>query len=162
MKSVCDTALKELSAHNYSALELRRILEKKFASLVDIDDQIATTLARLCELHLLNDAHVAESLSNRYAHKGNRFITLTLRYKGIPDEIIEETLAGLGLEKDRAIEVARKKIRSAGNEPPEVTEIKLVRFLSSRGFSADTLKQAIYYLKEEELLSKDNPKELLC
>ncbi len=58
--------------------------------------------------------------------------------------------------------MARKKIRSASKEPPEVTEIKLVRFLSSRGFSADALKQTIYYLKEEGLLSKDNREKLVC
>ncbi|MBA2710089.1 MAG: RecX family transcriptional regulator [Tatlockia sp.] len=93
MKSVFDTALKELSAHNYSALELSRFLEKEFASLVDVDNQVATTLARLRELHLLHDARVAESLAYRYAHKGNRFITQTLRLKGISAEIIKEALA---------------------------------------------------------------------
>jgi len=149
-KRLFDSALNELSNHNYSEKELRLVLAKEFASLEKVEEQIEETFKRLRELHLLNDARLAENLAYRYSQKGNRLITQTLRHKGIGQAVIEQTLASLGEEKNRAIEAARKRMRSLSNEEPRATEIKLLRFLSCRGFSADALKQAIQYLKDDE------------
>jgi len=152
MPNLFDAALRHLSARNCSERELYQLLEKEFAHVADIDKNIEHTLNRLREMHLINDARAAESLAYRYAQKGNRFIAQVLRQKGMSSCVIEETLTTLGPEIERALEEARKKLRSLSNEEPRAIEVKLWNFLSSRGFSSDTLHQVIGQLKDDDLL----------
>ena len=152
MKNLINVALRHLSSRNCSERELRQSLEKEFANHANIDEHIELTLNRLRELHVLNDARVAGSLAERYSHKGNRFITQVLRQKGVNQDVIESTLTALEPESDRALEVARKKLRGLCAEKPQTIENTLWHFLSSRGFASDTLHQVIEQLKEDDLL----------
>lgn len=81
-------AIKLMADRACSERDLRRRLEKEFVELTDLDKRIDESIARLRELHLINDNRLAESIAQRYSHKGNRFIAQTLRQKGIPDEVI--------------------------------------------------------------------------
>lgn len=149
MSTLLDTALKLLSARALSERELSRMLEQEFSSLPDLDEAIKSTLARLRELHILDDHRLAESLSNRYRHKGNRFIRSILKQKGLSEEVIEQTLAQCGDEYERALEALQKKLYSVYRTPDEKSKARLYSFLSSRGFSQDVIHQAIKNLYEE-------------
>ncbi|WP_392536672.1 regulatory protein RecX [Legionella sp. 227] len=149
MNSIIDMAIKHLSQRNCSEQELRRHLEKDFSHLDDLDLCIESAIVRLRELHVINDKRLAESLTERYAHKGNRYISQILRQKGIMDELITEVLANLGDEFSRALDEARQKGRSLNRESVEQDKNKLFRFLSGRGFAHDTIKSVITQLQEE-------------
>ncbi|HHF7349611.1 TPA: regulatory protein RecX [Legionella feeleii] len=154
MTTLFDAALKHLSSRHCSERELCRFLEKEFSSHPDLENAITQTIARLRELHLINDERIAESLSLRYRHKGNRFIRNVLRQKGLSDELIEKTLAQCGDEYERALEVLHKKLYSIYRTPDKKTMSRLYSFLSSRGFSQDVIHQAINNLQEDGIMSE--------
>ena len=109
MSSIIEVAIKLLSDRNCSEHELKQQLEREFSNLPDLDARIASAIIRLRELHLINDNRLAESLAERYEHKGNRFITQTLRQKGVSDDVIIDALRSLGDEVTRAMDEARRK-----------------------------------------------------
>ena len=103
MSALLDAAMKLLSERPYTERELSKQLEKSFADRKNIDALIQSTIKRLNELHLINDHRLAESIAQRYAHKGNRFMIQSLRQRGIRDEVIEDVLANLGDEYSRVM-----------------------------------------------------------
>lgn len=149
MNNIFNVALKHLSAKNHSTTELKAILEKEFSSMPDLDEVLQQTIARLEELHLINDNFIANSQVQRYQHKGDRFIGQKLQQKGFDKEFIDKTLKSLPDEFERALPEARKKLQILRNLEPKTKENKLLRFLSSRGFSAATCYQVIDELKGE-------------
>ena len=149
MNDLFNAALKQLSAKNCSKYELKCILEKDFSSLPNIDDLIEQTIARLEELHLINDSFIANSQAQRYQHKGNRFIVQKLQQKGLDKESIDNTIESLPSEYERALPKARKKLQTLQNLEPKAKENKLLKFLSNRGFGAGTCYQVIDELKGE-------------
>lgn len=151
MTTLLDTALKLISARPLSERELTRLLEREFSAHPDLDQAIETTLARLRDLHVLDDHRLAESLSHRYRHKGNRFIRSVLKQKGLSEEVIEQTLAECGDEYERAMEALQKKLYSVYRTPDEKSKTRLYSFLSSRGFSQDVIHQAMKALYEDSL-----------
>lgn len=74
MSQMLSVAIKQLSDRNCSERDLRRYLEKEFLELPELDKCIDESMARLRELHLINDNRLAENIAQRYSHKGNRFI----------------------------------------------------------------------------------------
>ena len=149
MNEVFNAALKHLSARNVSENELSALLEKEFSAKPEVDELVSQTMGRLKELHLINDSFIANSQAQRYQHKGNRFIIQKLQQKGIDKEAIDNTIESLPCELERALPEARKKIRTMQSLDAKGKENKLLRFLSSRGFSANTCYQVIDELKEE-------------
>lgn len=149
MTTLFDAALKHLSSRHCSERELYRLLEKEFSAHPDLDKAISQTLARLRELHLINDERIAESLSHRYRHKGNRFIRNILKQKELSEEVIEQTLAQCGDEYERALEALHKKLYSVYRTPDDKSKARLYTFLSSRGFSQAVIHQAIKALYED-------------
>lgn len=149
MNNIFNAALKHLSAKNYSTTELTAILKKEFSSLPDVDELLQQTVARLEELHLINDNFIANSQAQRYQHKGDRFIAQKLQQKGFDKEFIDNTIKSLPDEFERALPEALKKLQTLRKLEPRAKENKLLRFLSSRGFSATTCYQIIDELKSE-------------
>jgi regulatory protein len=150
MNTIISTAIKLLSERNCSERDLRGRLEKEYAHLPNLDQCIESTMVRLRELHLINDNRLAESLAQRYIHKGNRFIIHTLQQKGVGDEVIAVALANLGDEYGRALDEARKKKgRKNGKGSAEIKD-SLYRFLSGRGFSHDTIKEVVRQLSDQK------------
>jgi regulatory protein len=111
--------------------------------------RIDESIARLRELHLINDNRLAESLAQRYSHKGNRFIAQTLRQKGIADEVITSVLKNMDDEFSRALDEARKKGSRKTEKSTDKMKTNCVRFLSGRGFSHDSIKAVIKALSDE-------------
>ena len=149
MNEVFNAALKHLSARNVSENELSALLEKEFSAKPEVDELVSQTMGRLKELHLINDSFIANSQAQRYQHKGNRFIIQKLQQKGIDKDEIDNTIESLPCELERALPEARKKIRTMQSLDAKGKENKLLRFLSSRGFGANTCYQVIDELKEE-------------
>lgn len=149
MNEVFNAALKHLSARNVSENELSALLEKEFSAKPEIDELVSQTMGRLKELHLINDSFIANSQAQRYQHKGNRFIIQKLQQKGIDKDEIDNTIESLPCELERALPEARKKIRTMQSLDAKGKENKLLRFLSSRGFGANTCYQVIDELKED-------------
>ena len=141
------TALKILSGRAISEAELHQRLIKDFAELSNVDQEVNDTIEHLKDLHLINDGRIAENFVLRYSHKGNRYIKAILAQKGIKKDIINEMMATLDSEEQRAFIEAKKKLRSFKLDKNE--ESKLFRFLSGRGFASDSIKKALLMLKEE-------------
>lgn len=149
MSSIIEVAIKLLSDRNCSEHELKRQLEKEFSDLNDLDARIESAIVRLRELHLINDKRLAESLAERYEHKGNRFITQALRQKGVHSDVITDALRSLGDEVARAMDEARHKGNPDRYENSEKSKTRIYRFLSGRGFSEDTIDTVVNQLGEE-------------
>lgn len=150
MNTMLSTAIKLMADRFSSEKELKLRLEKEFAHEPELDTLIEETIKRLRELHLLNDNRLAESLAQRYSHKGNRFIQQTLRQKGFSDEVIAIVLQEVDDEYNRALNEAKRKLNRAPKKSNEDLKSSLVRFLSGRGFSFDTIKLVIAALNVEE------------
>lgn len=153
MSSIIEVAIKLLSDRNCSEQELRRQLEKEFSNLTDLDARIESAIVRLRELHLINDKRLAESLAERYEHKGNRFITQTLRQKGVRDEVITNALESLGDEVARALDEARRKGNPDRYDNSEKGKTRIYRFLSGRGFSEETINTVVNQLDKEDFFA---------
>lgn len=153
MSQMLPVAIKMLSERTCSERDLRRRLEKEFVELPDLDKCIDESIARLHELHLINDNRLAENLAQRYSHKGNRFIVQALRQKGIPDEAITTVLGDLDDEYSRALCEARRKGSRKTKKSSEEVKPSLVRFLTGRGFSHDAIKAVIKDLSDEGFFS---------
>ena len=151
MRNLLDTALKQLSGHNCSELELRRHLEKEFNDLPQLDKEIDAILLHLHKLHLVNDMRVADTMAQSYYHSSNRFISQVLRQKGISEKIIEQTLAVNGDEKERALEASKRKLYILKGSV-KMTETDLICFLSSCGFLTESIYQTIHQLQADGIL----------
>lgn len=149
MSQILAVAIKLIASRTCSERDLRRRLEKEFVELPDLDRRIDESIARLRELHLINDNRLAENIAQRYSHKGNRFIAQTLRQKGIADEVITSVLGGLDDEYSRALDEARRKGSRKTEKSSEEVKSSLVRFLSGRGFSHDAIKAVMKDLSNE-------------
>ena len=149
MSQMLAVAIKLIADRTGSERDLRKRLEKEFVELPDLDKRMDECIARLRELHLINDNRLAENLAQRYSHKGNRFIAQILRQKGIDDEVIATVLDSLDDEYSRALDEARRKGRRKTEKSVEEVKTSLVRFLSGRGFSHDTIKAVIRDLSDE-------------
>lgn len=152
MRSIVDTAIECLSERCLSEHELRMYLEKKFAALPNLDSCINAAFKRLKELHLMNDLRLATNLAQRYAHKGNRFISQILEQKGISGDVISQVLLSLDNESIRALDEARKKL-GVHWDNSEKAMILLHRFLSGRSFSHTTIKTVIGQLGNQNRYS---------
>jgi regulatory protein len=106
------------------------------------DDVTALVLDRLTQVGLVDDADFAEQWvqSRRVnAGKGKRALAAELRTKGVDNEVIAATLAGIdaGAERQRAEQLVRDKLRReklGGDDDPKVMR-RLVGMLARRGYS---------------------------
>ncbi len=149
-------ALKFLSYRPRSEKEIRDNLKgkrykKHGTSGTEINDSVIEQIInKLKEQKFLNDEEFAkwwiESRLN-YKPRALRLIKIELKQKGISDDIIEslihdsESLIHNDLEMAKRL--AEKKIKRYKDLPKQEIYQKLGRFLSSKGFSWDTIKKAI-------------------
>ena len=147
-----NASLKHLSSHNITTHELQSLLEKEFSNLENLDEEIRETIARLEELHLINDDYFAKNIARKYQHKGNRFIKQSLMQKGMSEALANDAITSLPPETERALIEAQKKWRSIKGDDHRGKENKLLRFLSGRGFSMEScyhcLKQIGAHLEQ--------------
>jgi regulatory protein len=109
---------------------------------------LAKALDELAAKDFINEQRVVESVVNRRAQKlGASRVRQELQAKKLPADAIAEAVQDLrSSELQRAREVWRKKF---GGKPAEVAEMdasqraKQVRFLISRGFSAEVVRKVV-------------------
>ena len=97
-------------------------------------------LDRLGEVGLVNDAAFAESAvysSHYHRGLGRRALSAELRRKRVPEEIVCEAVATVGLEDEeqRARELVRRKLRSSTVRDASTLARRLAAMLARKGYS---------------------------
>ena len=120
----------------------RAELEGQLAKRGYSDEVTARVLDRLAQVGLVDDVDFAEQWvqSRRVnAGKGKRALAAELRTKGVDDEVITVTLAGIdaGAERQRAEQLVRDKLRREKLGDADETKVarRLVGMLARRGYS---------------------------
>jgi len=105
-------------------------------------EEIETVLADLERSGLLSDARAASAYVRGHAARfGAARLRRTLATRGVAAELIEEQVAGLPDEIDRAREIRTRKFGAA---PADAREwAKQARFLQSRGFASDVIRRLL-------------------
>jgi regulatory protein len=143
-------SLRLLSYRARSEKELRDRLEKKGFS----RRSIAPVIQYLRDVKLLDDAGLAEQL-RRQAQEirllGYGSAKAFMMKRGLPRDIVEGAIEFDGAEELRnARRVVDKKLKSAGDCPTANDRKKLWNFLARRGYSFETIKDALRDIKFEE------------
>jgi len=138
-----------LSYKARTTAELRQRLERKRFS----PDIVAGTLDRLAELKLVDDAGFARQFAEdrvSIGHKGKWRVRGELLKRGVAREHIEAALASAPDETKAAREVAARYVNRNPRLEPAVLRRRLYAFLARRGFSPDTIEQAMRENPDEE------------
>ncbi|MBI1283661.1 MAG: recombination regulator RecX [Thiobacillus sp.] len=133
-----ERALRLLARREHSRAELVRKLEQAEFDTSDIQH----LLDEFEQKGWLSDQRFAESyVADHRARAGGIKLAYDLRQRGVSDNIIEAALNdNRESELDRAREVWRKKF---GTAPSDIEKARQMRFLQSRGFTADIIRCAI-------------------
>ena len=136
-------ALDILSRRDHTEYEMRtKLKQKKYSGA-----QINGAVNKLFVNKLLDDAAFAQryiSSTIRCKAVGPRWLQQKLKQKGIEDNIISETIAGL-LDENKQLELIQQAIAKWRKLHPRhaADRTRLTRFLLSRGFQMQTFNQAI-------------------
>jgi regulatory protein len=127
--------LRLLTARPRSRAELADALRRR-----GIPDKIGEpVLDRLGDLGLVNDAAFAESTvqsGHRHRGLGRRALSTELQRRGVPSEIADQAVAGIGPEDEeqRARELVRGKLRTSTVRDASTLVRKLGAMLARRGY----------------------------
>lgn len=102
-------------------------------------------IARLCSYKFLDDRQYALDFIAGHPSCGARLLRLKLQQKGIPRDIIDDTVGADDTEMLKAL--ARKKWKTV-KDKPNASE-KLMRFCLSRGYSYEDVKEIAREIVEE-------------
>ncbi len=162
-KTALVAAVEILAKRLVSTAELRsKLAAKKLYSPAEIDEAVLA-VKRMGALH---DDFLAEDVARSYRSRGYgpARIRMALRKRGIPQEIIEQTLNGKDEDAapnetdsrqsedgDNAFAVLHRKAAQFRREPdPRKRKAKAVRCLVGRGFTyEDAIEAADRWMREE-------------
>lgn len=135
-------AVRYLSLRARSVQEIEKfLLQKDFLPHI-----IPQVIERLKELRFLNDEEYGKGFyrtRQEYKGKSKYFITYELKQKGLSEDLIKELSQNAQDDVKTAKDfIARKKRILTRLDKKEFNE-KIMRLLSSRGFSFDIIKQAL-------------------
>jgi len=138
-----DIALRFLSFRRRTEKEVREKLQKK-----DFDEKtIKRTIEKLKEYDLINDLEFATAwVKERLAYKprGKKLLRQELWKKGIKKEIMDKVIQELCQDEDKsAIELLERVKKRYKNLEPQVTKRRMYGYLLRRGFSYETINQAM-------------------
>ena len=140
-----------LTYRSRSEKELRERLEKKGFS----ENHISSTLRHLKKTGYLDDHALALDLKRQaFDNKllGHKSAKRFLLNRGVPDEIIAETLEyNEETEADKIKKLIEKKLRATANYPDKKKEKRLRDFLVRKGYSFSTIRNAFHnFIRIEE------------
>lgn len=146
-------ALRYLSRREYSRQELQRKLQP-YLEPEQSESDIEAVLDWLCAKGFLNDERAAQSVvRQKSARMGQARLKQELLAKGLDKELVHECLQELGAtEFERAMQVWKSKfagsvdwVELSHSAPQEALKAKAkqIRFLSSRGFTADVVRKVM-------------------
>ena len=132
-------ALRLLSGREHSRAELERKLE----SFEEEPGTLSLALDDLQAKGFISEARVIESVIHRRAGKlGLMRVRQELQGKGLDPEAVAQALSSLkASERERAQEVWRKKFGTVATDAQDAA--KQMRFLASRGFGGDVIRQVV-------------------
>ncbi|MDR0702236.1 MAG: recombination regulator RecX [Azoarcus sp.] len=137
--SLRERALRHLARRDHSRAELARKLAPHGSA-----EEVEAVLDRMDELSLQSDARMAANWVRSHAGRfGRARLQSELAHRGLPSELIEETLDNdlVASELDRARAVWQAKFRAA---PADAREwARQARFLHARGFSAELVRAVL-------------------
>lgn len=153
-KAVYDQALRMLARRAHGEQELATKLMAKGGEA----EMVGQVVDRCRELGYLDDKTLAEDFA-RYRMQSSQHgpwrVRADLQRKGLPDEIIQEAIATSTEETDLVESARSALLRRFGSPPPPDREDPSQRlevqkalrrqydFLARRGFSSDTIRQAL-------------------
>ncbi len=139
-------ALRALARREHSRAEL----ERKLAPHAESAEQLQALLDRLVETGLLSNERFAQSVVHRRAStRGIAVIRHELRAHGLADEAVAAHVASL--EKSEFERARALWSRRFGAAPESLAErARQLRFLLSRGFSAEVVRRVVRGEAEEE------------
>ena len=118
------------------------------------EDAVSEALARLIDAGLVNDADYALRYMEALASKGRGRLRIAaeMRRKGLPDELVRNTIEDGGLgedERERAIQAARQALASIpdGTDPVKAAS-RVNRRLVTLGFSYDVIGEVMSGLRK--------------
>jgi regulatory protein len=146
-----EKALRFLSFRPRSERELYDYLRRKFSKriidTIDAPDTIDTVIDRLKHLGYVDDLKFSQWwVEQRQTHRprGRQLIKNELYQKGISQETINQVLPeDEESEVGRALQTAKKKLRSYKNLPTPEFKQKMSQYLSRRGFDWETTKEVV-------------------
>jgi regulatory protein len=126
-----ELALRLLRARDWSAAELARRLEERGVSA----DAVGTTVAALVRTGIVDDSRHARGRAAALAERGSgdTLIRHRLRELGIPAELVDEAIAELEPEDERAARIVAR--RGPGS--------RTARYLTGKGFSEETVHRLV-------------------
>jgi len=140
-----NTALRMLARRPYSLAEMRRALERKFTD----SNQVRATIARLRELHYLDDKKFAEQYASSLARNrafGRQRIRRELKAKLVDYRQIEPALSQAfdeTSEHDLLEQTLEKKLRTLRLPLTRAKLASLCQSLLRRGFRGDQIMKAV-------------------
>jgi regulatory protein len=150
-------ALRMLARRSYSVAEMRRALEKKYPD----SSQVPKAIARLRELHYLDDKkfaeHYASSLVRNRAY-GRHRIRRELKAKLVDYRQIEPALQqafGETSERELLEQTLEKKVRTLRLPLTPAKLASLCQSLLRRGFRSDDIIKAVRARPELRPLAED-------
>lgn len=143
-------ALRFLSFRPRSEKEIRsNFANSKRRGKVPSNEIIELVIKKLKEQKFLDDKEFAKwwvEQRTLIKLKPKRIIKMELRQKGIDDEVIDELLSKIDQavsDLEKAKRIVEKKISKYKNLEPFEKRNKLGRFLASKGFDYDTIKDVL-------------------
>ncbi len=152
-QAVFDKAVELLGVSQRSSRDLQRRLIQKGAGKVHVD----AAIVRLTAVGYLNDAAFAESLvHSRFVEGGasKRRVEQILLRKGVAravaDDVIQRAIEENGTdERDAALQVARKRLRTLRSLDPSARKRRLYGFLARRGYDSAAISGVLRELDSE-------------
>ena len=146
-----ESAIKIIERSYKTEKEIRDNLKQKGYE----EKQINNSIDFLKEYNFINDNTYAKAfIKDKLSSKGSQKIKYDLMKKGIAKDIIEENLIKVDKneEKEVALNVGRKKYESIRRKESDNYKVsgKLYRFLISRGYAYDIVKDVV-----KEIMSLD-------
>lgn len=138
--SLLARAVSILSRREYSEQELRR----RLLQYTDDEKEIEAVIARLQKENWQSDQRFAENfVSFRQGRWGNQKILHALKQHHLDPELVSDLKEQLkDTELERATEVWERKFHGEYPTTPQ-ERAKQMRFLASRGFSADVVRKVL-------------------
>ena len=137
------TLLRKLHTHDMSVHEVMTWLRSKDAA----EGDAAELVAKFERLNYLNDERLARELVSRLSErkgKSKSVIARELRQRGISSSAVDEALETIDDDDElsKATELALQRVRQFSKLDEATAERRLVGFLSRRGYSGQTVREA--------------------
>lgn len=133
-----EKSLKLISTRYKTKRELQRYLEEKGY----LPEVIRYCLNKLTEYGYIDDNRFAEAYVTHHAEKnGINKIRQELFAKGVREEIIDESLKGIGNQSAQIRILVEKYMKN--KEDTRENKIKLYRYLTGKGFTSDEILNVI-------------------